>query len=70
MDLDLATTSELMEELFKRETFAGIVVFSVDEHKFDTQIHNKFALMTNLSSAQTCKVLQQVQDIVIKDYHD
>jgi hypothetical protein len=70
MDIELATNKELMDELFKRPTFAGLILFTMDEHKFDTQVHNSFGLMTSFSPKQACDVLLHVQDAMIKECHE
>ena len=44
VDLDLATNIELITELTERHNFVGVVVYSVDEHLKDGQVHNSFAI--------------------------
>lgn len=34
-----ATTEQIITELFSRETFIGIIVYSNNPHKFDDQYH-------------------------------
>ena len=41
-----ATTEEIIEELFNRTTFAGVIVHSLDNHKFAGQQHSQFELKT------------------------
>jgi len=44
--IDLATNEELLEELFNRSTFAGALVYSPVNHRFQGQNHKNFRLLT------------------------
>ena len=58
MGLELASTAELIEEIQKRSTFAGLIMWSPDEHRKDGQTHNDFSLFTSVDDEQTVKLLE------------
>lgn len=64
MDIELATNAELVEELMRRNTFAGLVLFSEQEQKFDYQIHSNFKLLTKTSPEDTLNLLCQAVEAV------
>lgn len=58
MEIEFASTKELVAELQKRSTFAGLIMWSPDEHKKDGQTHNDFQLFTSVNDEQTIKLLE------------
>lgn len=68
--LELATTEELLQELFGRNTFAGVIVYSPLAHRFDGQCHKKFLVRSAchdegtlyLLEAGAQKMRQQIKD--------
>lgn len=67
MDLELATTAELIRELTKRETFVGLVLFSQQEQKVSGQYHDNFAMHTTLNGECTTKLLEIALSYISKD---
>jgi hypothetical protein len=57
MELELATNAELIQELMNRSTFAGLVLYSDEEQRFDDQIHDKFRLLTKTTAEDTIELL-------------
>lgn len=57
--IDLATTEELITELLSRATFAGVVVYSPDNHRFQGQNHRNFKVMSTCENDSTVRLLQQ-----------
>jgi len=53
MDTALATNKQLVEELMKRSTFAGIVILSSDEQKMDTELATNKQLVEELMKRST-----------------
>jgi len=64
-DLELFSTEELIAELMRRQTFLGVVVQSVEEHK-DAQWSGQGAFKvhynSNLDSEQACRLLEAVTE--------
>lgn len=58
MDLQLATTKEIVGELLGRKTFAGVVLVSPEEHRHEGQIHNHFELFTAADTESTISILK------------
>lgn len=58
MELELATTAELIQELYNRNTFAGCVVYSDKEHTDEDTKHDTFALMSTIDSADLIEILE------------
>jgi len=56
--IDLATTEELLVELFSRKTFAGVIVYSPDTHKFPDQRHENFVLRTSCEDVSALLLLE------------
>ena len=48
MELEFATTEELVMELVRRPTFVGAVMHSTTEHRSPTTEHDHFQICTNL----------------------
>lgn len=49
LDLALFTAEELANELVRRSTFVGAIIWSQDDHRRDGQTHKKFRVVTNLA---------------------
>lgn len=60
MELEFATNKELVGELMNRQTFAGIVIFSQDEHRQNAQTHNHFYLYTVVCPEDTVDILKMI----------
>lgn len=56
MSLEFATNQELVEELMKRTTFAGVVVCSRKQHK-DREVHDNWDVYSSLNLEQTRMIL-------------
>lgn len=57
MDLELATTTDLIKELFSRDTFVGVLIFSPENHKVKYQKH-EFDLASTTDPHTSIKILQ------------
>jgi hypothetical protein len=53
-----ATTDQLLNELFNRSTFAGVVVYSPNSHKFTGQAHEGFELRTTCDNPSTVYLME------------
>jgi len=56
-DLSLTSTNDLIDELFKRNTFAGLLIYSPDQHKFQGQNHDHFILRTTTDIESSIDIL-------------
>lgn len=56
--LELATTEELITELFNRATFLGVLVFSTDPHKFPNQVHERIEIRHSLPQEDAVEFLK------------
>jgi hypothetical protein len=65
VDLELASTEQLLDELFKRKTFAGVVVYSEETHRFSGQCHNGFILRTTCEDESVIFLLEQGIEAVV-----
>lgn len=63
--LEFATNQELIDELTKRVTFVGVLVYSQDEQKFAQQIHSNLRVFTSADRDGTLTMLE-VAEIAIK----
>jgi hypothetical protein len=48
-DLELASTEDLIEEIFKRKTFIGVLIYSPDAQKVKGQNHPELKLYTTVA---------------------
>jgi hypothetical protein len=64
MTLELATTEELIAELLGRTTFAGLILYSPEAHKFNGQVHEGFKLLTPANEEDTIRLLEAAIEIV------
>jgi len=62
--LAFCTTDDLIEELVNRTTFAGLIICSVDEHKFAGQQHPNLKLMTTADAESTLRLLHAAVESV------
>ena len=60
MDIEIATTKELIDELINRQTFVGVVISSDDVHRTDSQKHQKFTVKTSLDTENLLKLIDQI----------
>ncbi len=60
MEIEFATNRDLIGELMKRQTFAGIIVLSEDEHRSNNQTHNEFAVYTAACPEDTVDILKKI----------
>jgi hypothetical protein len=60
MDMELATNVELIGELMQRQTFAGIIISSTDEHRNSEQTHNEFQVYTAACPEDTVAILKKI----------
>lgn len=58
MELELATTKEIISELLARKTFAGIIIVSPEQHLREEQVHNCFDLFTAADVDTTIEILE------------
>lgn len=67
-ELELASTEELIQELMKRTTFAGMVLYSPEEHRKQDQMHSEFRLLTAASAEDTmdllARAMESVRDVI------
>ena len=66
MELELATTEELIAELINRRTFVGLIMYSLDERKFTDQVHEKFKLVSTTGES-TLQMLETAIETVKGD---
>lgn len=59
IDLELVSTEELIAELFNRKTFAGVLIYSPADHKFQGQNHPDLALRTTCEDHSVMHLLEQ-----------
>ena len=64
MDIEFATNMELIEELHRRATFAGVIVFSAEEHKTSDQ-HHSLGIMTTGDKESTINMLEIATETMI-----
>lgn len=55
--LEFVETELLITELFRRSTFKGVLVHSIDSHRYSGQLHSKFRLLTTLRDEDTVDLL-------------
>lgn len=61
-DLAFVSTPDLVKELASRQTFAGLILYSPEEHRSDEQVHNQFHLITTTSVEGTEELLVRALD--------
>lgn len=57
--LEMIPTEELVRELFGRKTFAGVLIYSPENHKRDGQVHRRFNLLTTTNNEQAKILLER-----------
>ena len=57
-ELEFATSQELVKELARRDTFAGIILYSLEEQKEYDQYHDVFSLITKATPEDTVDILK------------
>lgn len=63
-DLSLVPTQDLIDELMGRTTFAGIILYSPNNHRNDDQVHDDFHLLTATTNEDTIHLLERAAEIV------
>lgn len=58
--MQFATNQELIDELMKRQTFAGIIISSTEEHRNKEQTHNDFAVYSMACNEDTISILNKI----------
>jgi hypothetical protein len=61
--IQYASTKDLVSELFNRTTFAGMLVYSLVENKFEGQIH-EFAIKTTVDAQSSIHMLTAALEIM------
>ena len=56
--LELFTSKELIEELFNRSTFVGVLITSNEEHRYDFQVHNSYSAYSTVPLDQISNLLE------------
>lgn len=68
MDLQFYTTTELIDEILKRETFCGVIIKSSKERLSEQQIHDNFEVFTSLDEETTIQLIDQVKGKMENQY--
>lgn len=63
-ELELASTEVLIKEILSRNTFAGLVLYSPEAHKFNGQFHKDFQLRTTASEEDTVRLLNMAAEAI------
>lgn len=63
-ELALVSTESLVKELMSRTTFAGIIICSPEEHRFENQYHRDFMLYTPMNTEDTAMVLGNALSVI------
>jgi len=58
MELEFATTGEILTELFNRKTFIGVIISSAKEHLSPHTNHDDFRMSTAVTREQTIHLLE------------
>jgi len=64
MDLEFCTNEELILELTKRATFAGLIVCSSKEKKDNEIVHDDWGIYSSLNLEQTKIILKKAEQTV------
>lgn len=59
VQLEYVPTQALVEEIFKRTTFAGVMIYSPDHHKRQGQHHPDFTLLSTCEDRSTIGLLEK-----------
>lgn len=62
MDIEFATTEELITELIVRATFVGAIIHSTTEHRSPDMVHCHFQISTNLTDKDLSTLLGHAGD--------
>jgi hypothetical protein len=60
MDIEFATTEELISELTSRTTFVGMVIYSAVENRSPETVHNNFQIKTNIAPPDAFQVINHI----------
>ena len=66
--LDLCSTRELVDELMRRQTFLGVIVYGEQEHKGEWHGERMFKVRftENLTSAEAGRLLERIAEYMDK----
>lgn len=67
--LEFASNDELIQELFRRSTFAGVLIYSPENHRRSGQVHSDFHVRTTLDGIGSLFVLEKGID-ALKEHKD
>ena len=56
--LSLISTPDLIKELVGRSTFAGLILFSPENHRSDDQVHSDFHLLTTACKEDAISLME------------
>jgi hypothetical protein len=57
--MEFVPTATLIQELMRRNTFAGIIIYSPEQHLEPGQVHNHFELCSALDEEGTRLILER-----------
>ena len=63
-ELEFATTEDMIKEIMKRNTFAGIIIYSENQHFAHGQTHDNFKVYSSVCDQNTVKLLELVKKSV------
>ena len=63
-ELELVSTEDLIKEVLSRNTFAGLILYSPETHKFNGQFHEDFQLRTTASEEDTVRLLNMAAEAI------
>jgi len=63
-ELQLVSTEDLIKEIVSRKTFAGVILYSPESHKFNGQFHEDFQLRTTASEEDTVRLLNMASEAI------
>jgi len=66
-DLAFVSTKDLIGELMRRTTFAGMIIYSPEHQRQEDQTHNEFHLLTTACKEDTIEVLEKVLETARRD---
>lgn len=61
-ELELVSTNDLIEELFKRSTFIGVLIYSSEQHVLDEQVHENFLVRTTTTVESSVAIVEKAVD--------
>ena len=64
-DIEIATTEQLIEELFSRPTFVGVLIHSTEQHRADGQKHADWVVRSTCDLPGTAAVIAKAAESVL-----